>query len=67
MQLTIVTDRLEKVLDVRPRKPAERLKTQRRVLRHARGAEGRSGRLDFGEGDLLRRALDLGDCELVPR
>jgi hypothetical protein len=60
-QLTIMANSLQKVLDVRPREPAERLKPERRVLGDARGAEGRSGGLDLGEGDFLRRSLDLRD------
>jgi hypothetical protein len=56
---------LQKVLDVRPRQALERLEAQRRVLRHARGAERFGRGLDLCERDLLRRALDLGDCGSV--
>lgn len=61
-RLTIVTNSTEEVLDVRTRQPAEGLKAQRRVLRDTSGVERLSSSRALSLGDLLRRALQFGDC-----
>lgn len=59
--LTIVTNSTEEILDVRSRQSAKGLKAQRRVLRHTSGIQRLGSSSALGLGDLLRRALELGD------